>query len=530
MQPEQLAVAPHAENGRWRIGIIALAVFAYLLNLVGVAWTTFAGDLLSSIALLVLGIAVSRLTWLHLAAMPQWPGKRLPIQWRRMRILAVSTAVAIYLALVFGSLVTNMGGLSACPTWPFCAPAENGSILALVHRGGAAVATILVLGLAMWTLRTHQAQNIQRSARWAIGLIIAQNIVGLLMVLAASGELALPVSYARFAHLAVGAFTWSAVVVLATMVVRVPPLLTTPARTSTRETTPRAERQPSLFLDYLSLTKPRVITLLIFTTMVALFITPAGIPSWSVIFWTFIGGWLMPAGSQAINCYFDGDIDAKMGRTSRRPIPSGRLPGWHALVLGIALGVLAFAILAVFVNPLTAWVALGGYIYYAVLYTIVLKRHSVHNIVIGGGAGAVPPLVGWAAATGSLNWSALLLFAIIFYWTPPHFWALALIRKKDYANAGVPMLPVVSGDQETKRQILIYTIIMVVLSLLPTPIGMMGFTYLVLAALLGLIFLAYVLRLLGNDTTATRWGLYRFSLLYLFLLFGAMLVDRLLFV
>ena len=247
-----------------------------------------------------------------------------------------------------------------------------------------------------------------------------------------------------------------------------------------------------------------------------------------MIFWTFIGGWLMPAGSQAINCYFDGDIDAKMGRTSRRPIPSGRLPGWHALVLGIALGVLAFAILAVFVNPLTAWVALGGYIYYAVLYTIVLKRHSVHNIVIGGGAGAVPPLVGWAAATGSLNWSALLLFAIIFYWTPPHFWALALIRKKDYANAGVPMLPVVSGDQETKRQILIYTIIMVVLSLLPTPIGMMGFTYLVLAALLGLIFLAYVLRLLGNDTTATRWGLYRFSLLYLFLLFGAMLVDRLL--
>ena len=527
MQPEQLSVAPQAANERWRLWIIALAVLAYLLNLVGVAWTTAAGDLLSSLALLILGIAVSRLTWIQFAAVPPWSGKRVPIQWRRMRILAVSTAIAIYLALVFGSLVTNMGGLSACPTWPFCAPAENGSILALVHRGGAAAATILVLGLAIWTLRTHQAQNIQRSARWAIGLIIAQNIVGLLMVLAASGDLALSVSYARFAHLAVGAITWSAVVVLATMVVRVPPLLTTAVRT-TPSTTGHAERQPSLLLDYLSLTKPRVITLLIFTTMVALFITPADIPSWSVIFWTFIGGWLMPAGAQAINCYFDGDIDAKMGRTSRRPIPSGRLPGWHALALGIALGAVAFAILAFFVNPLTAWVALGGYIYYAVLYTIVLKRHSVHNIVIGGGAGAVPPLVGWAAATGSLNWSALLLFAIIFYWTPPHFWALALIRKKDYANAGVPMLPVVSGDQETKRQILIYTIIMVVLSLLPTPIGMMGFTYLVLAALLGLIFLAYVLRLMGNDTTATRWGLYRFSLLYLFLLFGAMLVDRLL--
>ncbi len=529
MQPEQLSVAPHAENGRWRLWVIALAVFAYLLNLVGVVWTTTAGDLLSSIALLILGIAVSRLTWVQLATVPQWPGKRVPIQWRRLRILAVSTVIAIYLALVFGSLVTNMGGLSACTTWPFCAPAENGALLALVHRGGAAMATLLVLGLAIWTLRSYQENNIQRSARWAMGLIVAQNIVGLLMVLAASGELALPVSYTRFAHLAVGAFTWSAVVMLATMVVRVPPMLTTTART-TASTIPRAERQPSLFMDYLSLTKPRVITLLIFTTLVALFITPAGVPSLSIILWTMLGGWLMPAGAQAINCYFDGDIDAKMGRTSRRPIPSGRIPGWHALVLGIALGALAFAILAFFVNPLTAWVAFGGYIYYAVLYTIVLKRHSVHNIVIGGGAGAVPPLVGWAAATGSLDWSALLLFAIIFYWTPPHFWALALIRKKDYANAGVPMLPVVSGDQETKRQILIYTIIMVVLSLLPTPIGMMGVTYLVLAAILGLIFLAYVVRLMGNDTTATRWGLYRFSLLYLFLLFGAMLVDRLLFV
>jgi protoheme IX farnesyltransferase len=240
-----------------------------------------------------------------------------------------------------------------------------------------------------------------------------------------------------------------------------------------------------------------------------------------------IGGWLMPAGAQAINCYFDGDIDAKMGRTSRRPIPSGRIPAWHALALGIGLGVLAFAVLAIFVNPLTAWVAFAGYLYYAVLYTIVLKRHSVHNIVIGGGAGAIPPLVGWAAATNHLGWAALLLFAIIFYWTPPHFWALALIRKTDYANAGVPMLPVVSGDRETKRQILVYTLIMVVLSLLPTPFGMMGVAYLVMAALLGLAFIAYVVRMMGNDTMATRWALYRFSLLYLFLLFLAMMLDRL---
>jgi len=287
--------------------------------------------------------------------------------------------------------------------------------------------------------------------------------------------------------------------------------------------------QPSLWKDYLSLTKPGVISLLIFTTFAAMFITPAGLPSLSLIFWTMLGGWLMPAGAQAINCYFDRDIDVKMGRTSRRPLPSGRIPAWHALVLGLFLGAVAFAILAIFVNVLTAWVALAGCIYYAVIYTMVLKRHSVHNIVIGGGAGAIPPLVGWAAVTGSLTWPSLLLFAIIFSWTPPHFWALALIRRKDYANAGVPMLPVVAGDEETKRQILIYTLITVAVSLLLTPVHMMGLAYLIMAGVLGVIFTAYVIKMMRNDTTAARWALYRFSLLYLFLLFVAMMVDRLVF-
>jgi protoheme IX farnesyltransferase len=514
---------------RWRFTIITLAVLAYLLNLVGVAWTTAFGDALSSIALLILGIAVSQLTLAQLAAAPQWAGKRAPAVWRRGRHLAFATGITLYLGLVFGALVTNANGLAACTTWPLCAPAGAAAIFALVHRGVAATATLLVILLAIWVLRSHSEQGLKRAARWAIGFIVAQNLVGLLMVMAAQGYITVPLSYARFAHLAVGALTWSSVMVLATMAVRVPPLMSGSPIDRSKVPSAKAERQPTLWQDYVSLTKPRVITLLIFTTFVALFITPAGVPSWSIIFWTMIGGWLMPAGAQAINCYFDGDIDAKMGRTSRRPIPSGRIPGWHALALGLALGALAFAVLALFVNLLTAWVALGGYIYYAVLYTIVLKRHSVHNIVIGGGAGAVPPLVGWAAATGSLSWAALLLFAIIFYWTPPHFWALALIRKKDYANAGVPMLPVVSGDQETKRQILVYTMIMVILSLLPTPIGMMGIAYLVAAAALGLAFIAYVVRMMGNDTATTRWALYRFSLLYLFLLFMAMMVDRLTF-
>jgi protoheme IX farnesyltransferase len=378
----------------------------------------------------------------------------------------------------------------------------------------------------MWAMRTHHEEIFRPAALWSSLLMAAQLIAGVLLVLAARHGEGLSLVYARLAHFTLGAFTWSAVIVLATLVVRVPPLK---RKEIVAAAGAAGVKQPPLWKDYLSLTKPGVISLLIFTTLAGMFITPAGVPSLSLIFWTMLGGWLMPAGAQSINCYFDRDIDVKMGRTSRRPLPSGRIPAWHAQTLGIGLGVLAFAILAVFVNPLTAWVALAGYIYYAVIYTMILKRHSVHNIVIGGGAGAIPPLVGWAAVTGSLTWASLLLFAIIFFWTPPHFWALALIRRKDYANAGVPMLPVVAGDEETKRQILLYTLITVGTSLLLVPVQMMGLAYLVMALALGGIFTAYVAKMMRNDTTSARWALYRFSLLYLFLLFVAMMVDRLVF-
>lgn len=518
MQQQQLSVN---SNPFWRTTILVLAGLAYFLNLLGVVWMTAAGDLLSALALLLLGVAVSGLTLPRFPLIAQPLGSKLNTLWKRQRVLALMSVGVVYFTLVLGSFVTDVGGLWSCTTLPLCAPFESRAEWALIHRFGAAAATLFVLGLAFWVMRTHAQPALQKTARWSIGLMLAQNGVGLLMVAAAADNINIPLIYTRLAHLAIGAITWSAIVVLTTQVLRVAP--------NTLPSAGSATRQPTLFQDYLSLTKPRVITLLIFTTLAALFITPAGMPSWSVVLWTLIGGWLMPAGAQSINCYFDSDIDAKMGRTSRRPIPSGRIPAWHALVLGIALGVLAFVILWVFVNPLTAWTALVGYIYYAVVYTILLKRHSVHNIVIGGGAGAIPPLVGWAAATGSLTWPSLLLFGIIFMWTPPHFWALALIRRKDYANAGVPMLPVVAGDEETKRQILIYTIITVAMTLLLTPLHMMGIAYALMATALGGFFLYYVLRMIYSDTNKARWSLYGFSLLYLFLLFAAMLVDRLIF-
>jgi protoheme IX farnesyltransferase len=278
--------------------------------------------------------------------------------------------------------------------------------------------------------------------------------------------------------------------------------------------------------DYVSLTKPGVISLLILTTITSMYITPAGKPELALVIWTTIGGWLMAAASHAYNCYLDRDIDVLMGRTGRRPIPSGRIPGWHALVLGSVLMILAAVILVVYANWLTAALAFAGLVYYVLIYTMWLKRSSVQNIVIGGGAGAFPPLVGWAAATGSLTLPSLFLFAIIFYWTPPHFWALAIIRSKDYARAGIPMLPVIAGDNETRWQIVLYTMLMFVVTIMPTPLQMLGMAYLVMASVLGVIFSYYAINLYRQGTTASAWGLYRFSLLYLALLFGALVVDR----
>ena len=282
--------------------------------------------------------------------------------------------------------------------------------------------------------------------------------------------------------------------------------------------------------DYVSLTKPGVISLLILTTITSMYITPAGTPSLALVIWTAVGGWLMAAASHSYNCYLDRDIDVLMGRTGRRPIPSGRIPGWHAIVLGTVLMLIASVMLVWAVNWVAAALAFAGLVYYVLIYTMWLKRTTFNNIVIGGGAGAFPPLVGWAAATGSLTLPSLFLFAIIFYWTPPHFWALALIRQKDYARAGVPMLPVVAGDDETKRQIVLYTLLMFVVTVLPTPLQLLGNAYLVMAIGLGLIFTYYAVQLYRQGTTASAWGLYRFSLLYLALLFGAMVIDRVYFV
>src|SRR3954463_14337803 len=249
----------------------------------------------------------------------------------------------------------------------------------------------------------------------------------------------------------------------------------------------------------------------------------AGTPSWALVAVVFVGGYLMAGGANAVNMYLDSDIDDRMARTRLRPIPSGRMTPREVLLFGILLATTATYLLAHFANVLTATLALAGFYFYVFVYTRWLKRSSPQNIVIGGAAGAFPPLVGWAAVTNRIDLLAVYLFLIIFYWTPPHFWALALIKQKEYGRAGVPMAPLVWGDDETKRQMLWYTLILIPLTLLPYCFGAIGLVYLACDAKLDAIFLAELLRVIRSvEWSKLAWNMYRFSLLYLALLFAAM--------
>ena len=294
---------------------------------------------------------------------------------------------------------------------------------------------------------------------------------------------------------------------------------------------PGARARPlslAVLRDYVTLTKPRIISLLLVTTVAAMFVADPSGPGLAVVLWTMLGGYLAAGGAGAINHYIDRDRDARMARTRSRPLVSGRIEPVHGLVFGVVLGALAFAQLWLTVNPLAALLAMAGLLGYVFVYTLWLKPLTPQNIVIGGAAGAVPPLVGWAAATGALSAEALYPFAIVFFWTPPHFWALSLLIKDDYARTGVPMLPVVRGEAETRRQILLYTVGLTALTLAPVATGLFGPIYLAAALALGGAFclLAHRLRARADRRSALR--LYLFSLSYLALLFAAMAIDRVL--
>ena len=282
---------------------------------------------------------------------------------------------------------------------------------------------------------------------------------------------------------------------------------------------------PSFARDLLALTKPRIISLLLVTTIAPMFV--AGAPAWTLVLAVFVGGYLMAGGANAVNMYIDRDIDDRMSRTRLRPIPSGRMRAEAVLAFGILCATTATFLLAHVANVLTAALALGGFYTYVFVYTRWLKRSSPQNIVIGGAAGAFPPLVGWASVTGRVDLMAIYLFLIVFYWTPPHFWALALNKQVDYSRAGVPMAPLVWGERETMRNMLWYTLILLPITFLPVAFGALGLPYLGAALILGGWLLLGVVRVMrAADYVQPAWSLYKYSLLYLALLFAAMVVDR----
>jgi protoheme IX farnesyltransferase len=431
--------------------------------------------------------------------------------------LIVATAALGFVVILFGAQVANFHAGLLCLGFPLC----NGGVLPRASSLATLPWTHRMLAFAFFGLTAVVVRRVGRypGLRGPANLVFAATVAQI--GVAAAMVLHLLPPALRALHLLVGTLVWAALVVLVFHSGRTPELAA--AETEVRG----GGRRPSLAADLVTLTKPRIISLLLLTTVAPMFITPAGPPSWSRVLWVLVGGYLMAGGANAINMWFDRDIDTRMSRTRLRPIAAGRVSPGLGLAFGVGLAMAAFAVFWYRVNSLSAWLALGGLLFYVFVYTIWLKRSSTQNIVIGGAAGAFPPLVGWAAVTGHLDLTAIYLFAIIFFWTPPHFWALALIKRHDYARAGVPMLPVVRGEEYTRLEMLIYTLILVPLTLMPVALGAFGWVYAVSAGLLDTMFLWYCLRLWNHGGTRAAWKLYRYSLVYLFLLFLAMPIDRL---
>lgn len=281
-----------------------------------------------------------------------------------------------------------------------------------------------------------------------------------------------------------------------------------------------------LVSDYIALTKPGIMALLLVTTLGAMLVAQAGAPPFWLIVVTLLGGWMTAGGANAFNCVIDRDIDSQMPRTRRRGTANGRISAIQGAIFAASLTIGGFLLLGFFANWVAAWIALAGNFYYVVIYTLILKRRTAQNIVIGGAAGAMPPLVGWAAVTGSIAAPAWILFAIIFYWTPPHFWSLALLKQGEYGRVGMPMLPNVAGEDETRKQILLYTVMLVAVSMLLLPFGM-GLIYFIGALILGLWFLRLALMLMLNPSKALARKTFFYSIWYMAGIFFVMAIDRL---
>ncbi|HKG58035.1 MAG TPA: heme o synthase [Candidatus Limnocylindrales bacterium] len=460
---------------------------------------------------------------------------------QRFTLLATFGAVATYALLLFGSHVTAANAWNVFPDWPLMGgtpfpPLAGDAVVAhVLHRWVAVIVGLIVVATALVAWRTQRRNRpIVALAVSAAVLYPVQALVGGLQVLTNLAE------WTQTLHVALGTIIWSLMAALA--VVGYYEARTTPVAGDATYTGAGVGEGPGAegpggrrsaghsVRAYIALTKPRIIELLLVTTVPAMVLAQRGVPSLGLIFWTLVGGSLAAGSANAINCYLDRDIDLLMARTRRRPLPAHEVDPSNAVVFGLVLGIVSFGVLTYFVNLLSAFLALLAIAFYVVVYTLLMKRSTPQNIVIGGAAGALPPVIGWAAVTGDIGIPALLLFALVFYWTPPHFWALSMRIRKDYAAAGVPMLPVVKGIAETSRQIGLYSILLVAISLVFFAVARMGWIYLAAAALLGGAFLWQAWRLWRQGTspeasTAQAIRVYKYSISYLSLLFLAVAVD-----
>ncbi|MBE7474718.1 MAG: protoheme IX farnesyltransferase [Anaerolineae bacterium] len=436
------------------------------------------------------------------------------------------TGAAILLLLLTGTVVSGSGAGLSCPDWPLCEgeifPANPSleMLINLTHRFSVLAVGVAVAAIVLQTRRRYPQHALLVKAATALGLLFSAQVAlgGLNVVLKLPG-------FMSAAHLTLAMTIWGSLVILASSY-----YLTAKSTLPLEEepepipNSPLVSRQKAAV--YFKLTKPWILVLLLITTAGAMFIAAEGVPSISLILYTLLGGALAASGASVLNSYVDSDIDQLMSRTSRRPTVTGLVTPQETLFFGLSLSTLSFLVFTLFVNPLSAALSTLGILYYVFFYTLYLKRATIHNIIIGGAAGAIPPLVGWTAVTHSLDLGALYLFAIIFFWTPPHTWALALLVKKDYANARVPMLPVVVGEKETTYQIFLYSILLITLTVLPFVAQVMGWLYLLGAVALGVPFLYLAWALWRNYQKSSSKKLYKFSQLYLALLFLLMALDR----
>ena len=453
------------------------------------------------------------------AASPQTTDVPQPV--RRLRLLTGIDVPVVFALLMTGAWVRAAGATWACVGFPDCSGEllpfgrDPLSDIQLLHR----LTAYFVVAFLIFALVTAWRARASLPAVGPAVLLIAgaglfQLAVGVNMVSTGAPPLL------RGLHVAGAAAVWVGVVLLATL-----------AR-GRAETDPVPQRSGALktvtdlAAPYIVMMKPRIIVLLLITTLAAMLIAAQGMPPIALILATLLGGATAAGAANTFNCYIDRDIDGLMTRTSQRPIPAGVVTPRQALVFGTTMGVFSMLTLGLLVNWLAAALSLIGLLYYVFVYTCLLKRKTTSNIVLGGAAGAVPPLVGWAAVTGEVSLLAVYLFAVIFFWTPPHFWALALLIRREYEKASIPMLPVVKGEAETRKQILFYSFWLVAFTLVIVVTQQVGLFYFVSALVLGGLFIYYAAKLFRNADNQSARGMFRYSMVYLAFLFFALVVDR----